>query len=155
MKNLKYIFVKFLICLLTEIPAFAVALLVRLIGGAAEWANVAAAAVGMVFFFAVMGGILKKLRLGDMPMGKFVLLETLGYALLLVLAAPLSRVATVGLFFLPQSLFTLTPLGVFAIALNVPLYAILAAVTYRLNRKAESKKKADAAPAIDGRAEEL
>ena len=154
MKNLKYIFVKFLICLLTEIPAFAVALLVRLIGGAAVWADVAAAAVGMVFFFAVMGGILKKLRLGDMPMGKFVLLETLGYALLLVLAAPLSRVATVRLFFLPQSLFTLT-LGVFAIALNVPLYAILTVVTYRLNRKAERKKKADAAPAFDGTAEEI
>ena len=154
MKNLKYIFVKFLICLLTEIPAFAVSLLVRLIGGATVWANVAAAAAGLVFFFAVMGGILKKLRLGDMPMGRFVILETLGYALLLVLAAPLSRVGTIGLFFLPQSLFTLT-LGVFAIALNVPLYAVLAAVTYRLNRKAERKKKADAAPAIDGSAEEL
>lgn len=154
MKNLKYIFVKFLICLLAEIPAFAVSLLVRLIGGAAVWADVSAAAAGMIFFFAVMGGILKKLRLGDMPMGRFVILETLGYALLLVLSAALSRVATVGLFFLPQALFSLT-LGVFAIALNVPLYAILAAVTYRLNRKAERKKKADAAPAIDGSAEEL
>ena len=154
MKNLKYIFVKFLICLLTEIPAFAVSLLVRLIGGATVWANVAAAAVGMVFFFAVMGGTLKKLRLGDMPMGRFVVLETLAYALLLVPAAALFRLPTIGLFFLPQALFTLT-LGVFAIALNVPLYAVLAAVTYRLNRKAERKKKADAAPAIDGSAEEL
>ena len=140
MKNLKYILAKFLICLLTEIPAFAVALLVRLIAGAAVWADISAAAVGMVVFFALMGGILKKLRLGDMPMGKFVLLETLGYALLLVLSAVLSRLPTVGLFFLPQTLFTLT-LGAFAIALNVPLYAAIAAVMYRVNRKAAAQPK--------------
>ena len=150
MKTVKYLFWKLLLCFLTNIPACAAGVLLLLIGGdgllrkAAAGASdaflPAASGIGLLVFFAVTGGLFLRLKLGDLPTYRFILLETGAYALFLALAVLCSYVPWLRLFFLPHCFFR-ELLGHFAIALNIPLYGLLSAVCCLVNRKKEATRE--------------